>query len=64
MSTDFSVSNYLSAHSRLAQQIDTAVLQHGIDVIRTAYESGRKIITADGLTDAAKKVVAAAKGAA
>ena len=27
-------------------------------------ESGRKIITADGLTDAAKKVVAAAKGAA
>ena len=27
-------------------------------------ESGRKIITADGLTDAAKKVVAAARGAA
>ena len=25
-------------------------------------ESGRKIITADGLTDAAQKVVAAAKG--
>jgi D-sedoheptulose 7-phosphate isomerase len=45
MSTDFSVSNYLSAHARLAQQIDTASLQHGIDVIRTAYETGRKIIT-------------------
>ena len=45
MSTDFSVSNYLSAHARLAQQIDTASLQHGIDVIRTAYETDRKIIT-------------------
>ena len=27
-------------------------------------ESGRKIVTADGLADAAKKVVAASKGAA
>ena len=27
-------------------------------------ESGRKIITADGLTDAAEKIVAATKGAA
>src|SRR5437667_5344830 len=45
MSADFSVSNYLSAHARLAQEVDAASLQHGIDLIRSTFEAGKKIIT-------------------
>jgi D-sedoheptulose 7-phosphate isomerase len=45
MSNEFSVSNYLSAHARLAQDIDQAALQRGIDLIRAKYEAGKKIIT-------------------
>jgi D-sedoheptulose 7-phosphate isomerase len=45
MSTEFSVSNYLLAHARLAQQIDAASLQRGIDIVRSAFEGGKKIIT-------------------
>jgi D-sedoheptulose 7-phosphate isomerase len=45
MSTEFSVSNYLSAHARLAKELDTSAIQHGIDVIRAAFDAGRKIIT-------------------
>jgi D-sedoheptulose 7-phosphate isomerase len=45
MTTDFSVTNYLAAHARLAQKIDPASLQHGIELIRSTAEAGRKIIT-------------------
>lgn len=45
MSTPFSISNYLSAHARLARELDLAGFQAGIDLIRTKFEEGRKIIT-------------------
>jgi D-sedoheptulose 7-phosphate isomerase len=45
MSTSFTVSNYLSAHSRLAQKIDINEFQRGIEIIKNAYENGKKIIT-------------------
>jgi len=45
MSTNFSVSNYLAAHARLAQELDTADFQAGIDVIKATFEAGKKIIT-------------------
>ena len=41
----FSVSTYLAAHARLAQQIDHQALQAGIAVVRAAFEAGRQIIT-------------------
>jgi len=45
MSTEFSVSNYLSAHACLAKELDTTAIQHGIDVIRAAFDAGKKVIT-------------------
>ena len=45
MSQQFSVSNYLAAHARLAQQLDMASIQRGIKVIQAAFYAGRKIIT-------------------
>jgi D-sedoheptulose 7-phosphate isomerase len=45
MSTDFSVARYLAAHQQLAQKLDVAALQVGVDVVRAAFEAGRQIIT-------------------
>jgi D-sedoheptulose 7-phosphate isomerase len=45
MSKPFSVQNYFSAHAQLAQRMDAAVFQQGIEVIRSAYLAGKKIIT-------------------
>jgi D-sedoheptulose 7-phosphate isomerase len=45
MSTIFTVSNYLEEHSRLAQQLNIDAFQKGIDMVKTAFEGGKKIIT-------------------
>lgn len=45
MSTPFTVSNYLAAHARLAQQLDADAFQKGIDMVRAAFEGGKKILT-------------------
>lgn len=43
--TTFTVENYLTAHHQLAQQLDTHAFQQGIDIIKAAFENGKKIIT-------------------
>jgi phosphoheptose isomerase len=45
MSTNFTVSNYLTAHARLAQQLNADAFQKGIEMVKAAYEGGKKIIT-------------------
>ena len=45
MSTNFTVSNYLAAHTRLAQQLNTDAFQKGIGMVKAAFEGGKKIIT-------------------
>lgn len=45
MSTNFTVSNYLAAHARLAQELNTDAFQKGIDMIKAAFEKGKKILT-------------------
>lgn len=45
MSKNFTVSNYFAAHTQLAQQLNIDVFQKGIDMIQSAFTSGRKIIT-------------------
>jgi len=45
MSTNFTVSNYLTAHTLLAQQLNTDAFQKGIEMVKAAYEGGKKIIT-------------------
>jgi len=45
MSTTFSVSNYLAAHTQLAKQLNTDAFQKGIDMINAAFNAGKKIIT-------------------
>jgi D-sedoheptulose 7-phosphate isomerase len=45
MFTNFTVSNYLAAHTRLALQLDTDAFQKGIDMVKAAFEGGKKIIT-------------------
>ena len=42
---NFTVSNYLAAHSRLAQKINTDAFLKGIDMVKAAYDGGKKIIT-------------------
>jgi D-sedoheptulose 7-phosphate isomerase len=42
---EFSISNYLAAHARLAIKLDCAAFQAGFDLIRSKFESGKKIIT-------------------
>lgn len=57
----------LAAYGELDFNVPLVVRLEGTNVEegkRLIEESGRKIITADGLTDAARKVVAAAKGVA
>ncbi|MFK7090821.1 SIS domain-containing protein [Chromobacterium violaceum] len=45
MPTNFTVSNYLTAHAILAQQLNTDAFQKGIDMIKAAFDEGKKIIT-------------------
>ncbi len=41
----FTVSNYLNAHQKLAEKLNTENFQKGIDMIKTHFEKGNKIIT-------------------
>ena len=43
--TPFTINNYLAAHAALAGKLDIAAFQAGIELIRTTYESGKKIVT-------------------
>jgi D-sedoheptulose 7-phosphate isomerase len=43
--TEFSIFNYLDAHARLAKKLDCAAFQAAFDLIRSKFESGKKIIT-------------------
>jgi len=41
----FTVANYLNAHRQLAQKLDTEIFQKGIEMIKAAFDDGKKIIT-------------------
>lgn len=43
--TNFTVSNYLTAHYQLAQRLDADAFEKGIEMIKVAFETGKKIIT-------------------
>ena len=43
--TNFTVSNYFSAHNQLAKTLDVDAFQKGINMIRGTFEKGKKIIT-------------------
>lgn len=45
MSTPFTVSNYLTAHAHLAEQLNVEAFQKGIDMVKAAFQNGNKIIT-------------------
>lgn len=45
MATNFTVSNYLAAHARLAALLNTDAFQQGIDMVKAAFDSGKKILT-------------------
>ena len=68
MKCDTIATALLAAYDELDFRVPLVVRLEGTNVEKgkkpCIKESGRKIITADGLTDAAQKVVAAAKGAA
>jgi succinyl-CoA synthetase beta subunit len=67
MRCDIIASALLAAYDEIDFRVPLVVRLEGTNVEqgkKLLAESGRPIITADGLTDAAKKVVSAAKGAA
>ena len=67
MKCDIIASALLAAYDEIDFRVPLVVRLEGTNVEagkKLLEESGRKIITASGLTDAAQKVVAAAKGAA
>ncbi len=67
MKCDTIATALLAAYDEIDFRVPLVVRLEGTNVEKgraLIKESGRKIITADGLTDAAQKVVAAAKGAA
>ena len=67
MKCDTIASALLAAYDEIDFRVPLVVRLEGTNVDKgkaLLKESGRKIVTADGLTDAAQKVVAAAKGAA
>ena len=67
MKCDTIAAALLAAYDEIDFRVPLVVRLEGTNVElgkKLLKESGRKIITADGLTDAAQKVVAAAKGAA
>jgi D-sedoheptulose 7-phosphate isomerase len=43
--TPFNIGNYLSAHARLAHELDQRSFQAGVDLIVEKFNSGKKIIT-------------------
>jgi D-sedoheptulose 7-phosphate isomerase len=45
MSTGFSVSQYLAAHTRLAGALDERAFEAGVDRVRRAFDAGKQIIT-------------------
>jgi D-sedoheptulose 7-phosphate isomerase len=45
MPKPFTVSNYLTAHAHLAEQLNVEDFQKGIDLVKAAFLSGNKIIT-------------------
>ena len=45
MATDFSISQYLNAHHRLLDRINKDSIQKSIEIIKSTFESGKKIIT-------------------
>jgi D-sedoheptulose 7-phosphate isomerase len=45
MSTNFTIPSYLAAHARLAGKLDEQAFQRGVELVRTAFEAGRQIIT-------------------
>jgi succinyl-CoA synthetase beta subunit len=66
MKCDIIASAILAAYDEIDFRVPLVVRLEGTNVEagrKLIQDSGRKIITADGLTDAARKVVAAAKGA-
>jgi succinyl-CoA synthetase beta subunit len=65
MKCDIIASALLAAYDEIDFKVPLVVRLEGTNVeqgMKLLEESGRKIITAKGLTDAAQKVVAAAKG--
>ena len=67
MKCDIIASALLAAYDEIDFRVPLVVRLEGTNVEagkKLLADSGRKIITADGLTDAAQKIVAAAKGAA
>jgi succinyl-CoA synthetase beta subunit len=67
MKCDIIAAALLAAYNELDFRVPLVVRLEGTNVDlgrKLLQESGRKIVTAEGLTDAARKVVAAAKGAA
>jgi len=44
-SSPFTIADYLSAHATLATRCDVADFQAGIDLVRSKFEAGKKIIT-------------------
>ena len=45
MTSQFSVSTYLTSHARVLEKCDQTAFQTGIDLVRTAFEAGKQIIT-------------------
>jgi D-sedoheptulose 7-phosphate isomerase len=43
--TAFTVTNYLAAHQQLGRKLDLEAFQRGIEMVKTAFEAGKKIIT-------------------
>jgi succinyl-CoA synthetase beta subunit len=67
MKCDTIAAALLAAYDEIDFRVPLVVRLEGTNVElgkKLLQESGRKIITASGLTDAAQKIVAAAKGAA
>ncbi len=42
---NFSVSNYLIAHQQLSQRLDPELFKKGIEIIKSAFDRNKKIIT-------------------
>ncbi len=45
MTSPFTVANYFAAHALLRTHIDIDAFQEGINIVRDAFESGKKILT-------------------
>jgi D-sedoheptulose 7-phosphate isomerase len=45
MSTNFTFSNYLTAHARLAKELNADAFQQGINMVKAAFDSGKKVLT-------------------